>query len=296
MDKDKIIDYVMNTPGNTNKMVLEGMLGDTDGVKLPEISEEDEGKVLTVIDGKWDKGVASSDKGYECTEEYTLLTDESVTTEQGRLFILGGLAYSTPITADTIRVTFNGVEYICDAVASGETVRYGGISQSGPDFSEYPFAIESDPGLNTNTFFTETAGTYQVKIEAFGESIKTSECFEKAVKKASGAGAIRVIKPTGESESIVDGNGNSCTAYYYDMTYAELCEAMRNGTIVFAQFPIPTGETSNPAGVEQIQIVNVPFNETPSEETELILAYDSPLSALYTNESGKLYAKHCVSA
>ena len=31
MDKDKIIDYVMNSPANTNKAVLEGMLDGVDG-------------------------------------------------------------------------------------------------------------------------------------------------------------------------------------------------------------------------------------------------------------------------
>lgn len=133
---------------------------------------------------------------------------------------------------------------------------------------------------------------------ACGDTITAEKLnkLEEGLAECCGGGTVRVIKPTGESGNIVGGNGISCTAYYYDMTYAELGETMRNGTIVFAQFPIPIGATSNLAGVEQIQIVSIPFNETPTEETELILAYNSRLSVLYTNESGKLYTKHCVSA
>lgn len=226
MDKDKIIDYVMTTPGNMNKMVLEGMLGDTDGVKLPEISEEDEGKVLTVIDGKWDKGVASGDKGYECTEERTLLTDESVTTATSNLSTLGRLAYSTPITADTIKVTFNGVEYTCQKMSDNDYGAPYNISTRTFDWSEYPFNIISDSIDNVLT--TETAGTYQIKIEAFEESVETSECFEKAVNKVvggSGGGTLVVrvdhIEGTPPNENII-----------LDKTWKEVRDALANGICV----------------------------------------------------------------
>lgn len=139
---------------------------------------------------------------------------------------------------------------------------------------------------------------YEKQTWECGETITVEKLnhIENGIADASsgGGGSVRVIKPTGESEFIDDGSDMTCTAYYYDITYAELCETMENGTIVFAQFPIPTGATSGLAGVEQIQIVSVPVNGTPFEETPLLLAYDSRLSALYTNESGKLYTKACV--
>jgi len=52
------------------------------------------------------------------------------------------------------------------------------MGEEGVDWSEYPFQISS--GLR-NDIYTETAGTYQIKIETVEESVETSECFEKAV-------------------------------------------------------------------------------------------------------------------
>lgn len=133
------------------------------------------------------------DKGYECKEGYTLLTDESVTTAQDEFgTTTGTLAYSTLIDADTVKVTFNGVEYICEnrnhrplnnnvygAPYNDDTESY--------DWSEYPFYLVGVKSDGINVLGTEIAGTYQVKIEAFNETVETSECFEKAVKAVTGS-------------------------------------------------------------------------------------------------------------
>lgn len=58
------------------------------------------------------------------------------------------------ITADTIKVTFNGTEYTCEKVDDG----YGDST-----FTEYPFFIDS---WNGKTYLhTKTAGAYTLKIE-----------------------------------------------------------------------------------------------------------------------------------
>ena len=61
---------------------------------------------------------SGGDVGYECTETKTLLTEEDVTTavdpEYPPSFSVGEFSYLQLIDADTIRVTFNGTEYICN--------------------------------------------------------------------------------------------------------------------------------------------------------------------------------------
>lgn len=110
-----------------------------------------------------EQGIANAGGG----GSWTVLTDESVTTHTGiGSTVLGDLAYSEIITADTIKVTFNGTEYTCTKTAEGSENYYGAEwSEEGYDFSTYPFAIESRDD-HSNYLLTETAGTYSIKIEA----------------------------------------------------------------------------------------------------------------------------------
>ena len=129
-------------------------------------------------------GESGGDKGYSCTEEWVTLTEESVTTiiqEEGDSYAGGDFTYSEPITADTIKVSFNGTEYTCNKMPDDDRNLYGAEWSRATlsfDFSTYPFAVGFSDGINS--LYTESAGTYQVKIEALEETIETSECFEKA--------------------------------------------------------------------------------------------------------------------
>lgn len=125
------------------------------------------------------------DAGYSCGESYELLTQESVTTIYDQGFNDGVLSYSQGIDADTIRVTFNGTEYECSVVQGSDTFSYGAEYDPNTDtvdWSQYPFIIASLPTEGVNSITTETAGTYQIKIEAASTTVETSECFEQAVE------------------------------------------------------------------------------------------------------------------
>lgn len=52
MNKEEIISYVMETPGNTNPNVLRSLL-DSDGGDLPPITSEDNGKVIKIKSGEY---------------------------------------------------------------------------------------------------------------------------------------------------------------------------------------------------------------------------------------------------
>lgn len=70
-----------------------------------------------------------------------------------------GLIGDFVLTANSIKVTFNGIEYTCER---NEDDTYGAqnIIPTGYDFTEYPFCITYDGVL-----ITPEAGTYTLKIE-----------------------------------------------------------------------------------------------------------------------------------
>lgn len=105
----------------------------------------------------------------------TVLTSESVTTEQSLVDAYGALSYSTPITAETIIVTFNGTAYTCTAFVDGSDYTYGDL-----DFVTVPFAILSS--AEENGLSTPEAGTYEIEIAV--SSVEVSSQFTSAVNSA----------------------------------------------------------------------------------------------------------------
>lgn len=105
------------------------------------------------------------------------LLSETVTTAEKGGMITATLAYTGTINYDSITVTFDGSDYNCDVTDMGGAYFYGGIGQYGPDFSEYPFAIQSVGGANE--IFTETAGSHTISVSVVG--IEYSSNFSEAV-------------------------------------------------------------------------------------------------------------------
>lgn len=152
-------------------------------------------------------GIANVDVGYSCSEGWVTLTDESVTTEPPALgtMINGAFAYAEPITADTIKVTFNGTEYTCNKQINRFGYAYYGANIAVPigetvDWTQYPFAI--DRGTEGNLLTTETAGTYQVKIEAYEKTVETSECFDRARGYSCSGGVTFITSETINSVAV----------------------------------------------------------------------------------------------
>ncbi len=81
--------------------------------------------------------------------------------------------------ADTIKVTFNGQEYELPKVLVGGNFGYGALSEGTPDLNTYPLFIAQNS--NSIIVFTQTAGTYSLKIEepqsgGGSSDFSTAEC------------------------------------------------------------------------------------------------------------------------
>ena len=136
------------------------------------------------------------DRGWDF--DSTQLFSETVTvTDNGSGMYSAQLAYSQLIDASTITVTFDGTEYVCPRIDSFGSYFYGGFTEQGPVFTEYPFAINSTN--DANYVFTETASTHTVVASA--SSVQTSAYFGDAVNSCVRLPSILVVDAT---ENVTD--------------------------------------------------------------------------------------------
>ena len=119
------------------------------------------------------------DNGWGVQTSGGVLFNETVTTVDDGGIAWGELQYSEQITADTVTITFNNVEYVCNRVESDPGVfAYGGLVDADIDFSTFPFVIFSDP--SANEIATENAGAFTIKAEATTSTIEVSDSFSQA--------------------------------------------------------------------------------------------------------------------
>lgn len=87
MSKEQVMDYVMNTPANTNPNVLSGMLDGISGTQLPSPTESDNGKVLGVDGGEYK--LVEQSGGSEYTPQKYIVVKNGAST-YGLLHTAGG--------------------------------------------------------------------------------------------------------------------------------------------------------------------------------------------------------------
>lgn len=184
-------------------------------------------------------GIAEGgEAGYECTETTEQLFSETVTTAESEDGCFAELAYSEPITADELTVIFNGTQYICSKIEGEDTVYYGGIDPNTtmPDFTNYPFGIIGEVGVNF--IVTESPMTATVSVSVPSIDVETTECFERAVKSASG-GVL-----------VVNANEDSSTnSLVLDKTWAEIQKAMVSRGVVVRRALLGSDEIYTPVTV-----------------------------------------------
>ena len=158
----------------------------------------------------------------ESTEQ---LFSETVTTVAGEVGNVATLSYTEQITADTLTVTFDGVEYTCPKITfEGDNYAYyGGIGATGPDYTEFPFAIASGPN-GDNYIYTQSAGTHT--ISANGVVLTYTEAFKDGVT----ANATMVVSFTAIGEDHFTAN----------KTAAEIRSGFNNNIRIIGYIPNDT--------------------------------------------------------
>lgn len=133
------------------------------------------------------------DNGWSVAREQYF--SETVTTVYNGDFNLsmGVLEYTGALNADVIVFEFEGTTYSVPGVQMDEiTYMYGTFTEFGPDFSEFPFLIQSslydtsypDEGYE-NMVVTENPGSYAMSATNASDTVEVSQNFAAAVNAAA---------------------------------------------------------------------------------------------------------------
>lgn len=114
--KEEIFNYVMNSPENTNPAVLGSLLNGVEGggAGLPEVTTDDNGNALRVVNGEWQKTPIILD-GYVVQagpdSVMPVREDSSPIFNCDALLIGGKLFYRNGVDSDSGAVTFQSIYY-----------------------------------------------------------------------------------------------------------------------------------------------------------------------------------------
>lgn len=192
---------------------------------LPEVTSDDDGKVLKVVDGEWAK-VDGADPILDNAKETggigwtgrgeTTLASETVTTVS--IDEVGYGPFTTPfdIVNGAYTVIFNGIKYNLNSTFSDELNLWllGDYSRR-PDFSRYPFVIANVDGAS---LLTESAGNYDVTIKM--ESDIAHKIDEKYLPILGNAKSTGGIGWTEEQTILVD-NEIVTTVNDYGLSFSQ---------------------------------------------------------------------------
>ena len=220
-------------------------------------------------------------RGYSCVEEIATLTEETVITTMGEggNAAQGDLSYSQPIIQDTITVTFNGTEYECPRLSDGSYGAPYDQSTSTFDWSEYPFTLYSDSF--DSSIYTETAGTYSVKIEGMQEVATTTQCFEKAVQS--------IASPLVVKASLAPSEGTSSVPSILDASPSEIQDAVKTRGVVVED---PHGNLYSVlyATDSAVTIISSQYDSNTEPPTVLepyMYTYEDQIHLRYPQEGGR---------
>lgn len=157
------------------------------GSDLPTVTEEDNGNVLTVMNGEWGKSEAS----YVIKKsEKVIIPEQTVVTTLDQGFYGETLSQGIPSieNGESIIVTLDGIQYNINPIiisqSSDTYVILGEIDNTGvPDFSNYPFFINGIIDDTQCYILTETEGTHTIKITRSTEKIIPSNNFTTIINK-----------------------------------------------------------------------------------------------------------------
>lgn len=129
---------------------------------------------------KMEQGIYDGQNGWEIG--LTQLFSETFVSSGGG----GNLAYlSNKVTAETAKITFDGVEYTCQNDGYGS---FGASFEDAWDWSTYPFQLSTDAYGENAWVSTQTDGTHTIACSIV--TMTTTESFDKAVQKALSAAKL----------------------------------------------------------------------------------------------------------
>ena len=239
MNTEQIINYVTETPTNTNRAVLRSMLqdlidsgfniyicnsGEYDESEVPIIDNPNKKTIYLVPGGEennnlykeyiwtgeeWELfGSYDIDLGYKVTRSENVIFEDSVivkTSYNGAYKSAAPVISSNHITTNTLKIVFDGVEYKVTKGEFNSCRYYGGAFQGYFNFGDYPFSL-AELGVNTGFVLgAKTPGTYNLKVIAVTESYTLSEDLQFVlesikIKNLIDGSAIGSIRGVGTAE------------------------------------------------------------------------------------------------